>query len=60
MKVFRRNSESMRFNAFNHIAPGNPSGTCIDCAAAGSNGVINGMALGTTPRQLQFAITVNF
>jgi hypothetical protein len=48
------------FNGFNYIAPGNPNGTCIDCAAAGSNGVITGMALGSLPRQLQFAITVKF
>jgi hypothetical protein len=48
------------FNGFNHIAPGNPNGTCIDCAAAGSNGVITGMGLGSLPRQLQFAVTVKF
>jgi hypothetical protein len=48
------------FNGFNHIAPGNPSGTCIDCAAAGSNGVITGMGLGSLPRQLQFAVTIKF
>jgi hypothetical protein len=48
------------FNAFNHISPGNPSGKCIDCTAAGSNGVITGMGLGSLPRQLQFAVTVKF
>ena len=48
------------FNGFNYIAPGNPNGTCIDCAAAGSNGVITGMGLGSLPRQLQLAITVKF
>jgi hypothetical protein len=48
------------FNAFNHITPGNPGGKCIDCAAAGSNGVITSMGLGVLPRQLQFAITVTF
>jgi hypothetical protein len=46
------------FNAFNRINPGNPS-TCIDCGPTGG-GVINGMALGTGPRQLQFAATVKF
>ena len=48
------------FNGFNHIPPGNPNGTCIDCAAAGSNGVITGMGLGALPRQLQFAVTIQF
>jgi Carboxypeptidase regulatory-like domain/TonB dependent receptor len=48
------------FNAFNHIAPGNPNGFCIDCAAAGSNGVVTSMGLGVLPRQLQFSITVSF
>jgi outer membrane receptor protein involved in Fe transport len=48
------------FNAFNYITPGNPNGMCIDCAAAGSNGVITSMGLGVLPRQLQFAITVMF
>jgi hypothetical protein len=48
------------FNGFNHISPANPGGTCIDCAAAGSNGVITGMALSTLPRQLQFSVTVMF
>jgi hypothetical protein len=46
------------FNAFNRINPGNPS-TCIDCGSTGG-GVINGMALGTQPRQLQFAATIKF
>jgi hypothetical protein len=46
------------FNAFNRINPGNPS-TCIDCGPTGG-GVINGMALGTQPRQLQFAATIKF
>lgn len=48
------------FNGFNYISPGNPNGTCIDCAAAGSNGVITGQGLGSLPRQLQFAITIKF
>ena len=48
------------FNGFNHIAPGNPNGFCIDCAAAGSNGVVTSMGLGSLPRQLQFAVTVMF
>jgi len=46
------------FNAFNRINPGNPS-TCIDCGPTGG-GVINSMALGTGPRQLQFAATLKF
>jgi hypothetical protein len=48
------------FNGFNYISPGNPNGACIDCAAAGSNGVITGMGLGSLPRQLQFAVTIKF
>jgi hypothetical protein len=48
------------FNGFNYISPGNPNGSCIDCAAAGSNGVITGMGLGSLPRQLQFSVTVMF
>jgi hypothetical protein len=48
------------FNGFNHIAPGNPGGTCIDCEAAGSNGIITSMGLGSLPRQLQFAVTIKF
>jgi len=46
------------FNAFNRINPGNPS-TCIDCGPTGG-GVVNSMALGTGPRQLQFAATLKF
>jgi Carboxypeptidase regulatory-like domain len=50
------------FNFFNIINPGNPGNTCIDCTGLGgaNSGVINGMALGTTPRQLQFALKVLF
>jgi outer membrane receptor protein involved in Fe transport len=48
------------YNGFNYIPPGNPNGTCIDCAAAGSNGVITGIALGVLPRQLQFSVTISF
>jgi hypothetical protein len=48
------------FNGFNHITPGNPASTCIDCAAATGAGTITGMALGVSPRQLQFALTVSF
>ncbi len=44
------------FNAFNHISPGNPS-SCIDCVG---NGVITGMAVGSSPRQLEFSSTVTF
>jgi hypothetical protein len=48
------------FNVFNIINPGNPGNTCIDCTVASGAGVINGMALGTTPRQLDFALTLKF
>jgi hypothetical protein len=48
------------FNVFNIINPGNPGNTCIDCTAASGAGVINSMALGTIPRQLQFALTFKF
>jgi hypothetical protein len=48
------------FNVFNIINPGNPGNTCIDCTAAGGAGKIFGMALGTAPRQLDFAITIKF
>ncbi len=45
------------FNVFNHISPGNPGNTCIDCSGAG---VITGMAIGQSPRQLEFSVTVSF
>ena len=45
------------FNAFNHINPGNPGNTCIDCTGAG---VITGMAIGSSPRQLEFSGTISF
>ena len=48
------------FNVFNIINPGNPGNTCIDCTAASGAGVINSMALGTAPRQLEFAIIIKF
>ena len=48
------------FNLFNIINPGNPGNTCIDCSAASGAGVINGMALGTAPRQLEFALKLLF
>ncbi len=48
------------FNVFNIINPANPGSTCIDCTAASGAGTIHGMALGTTPRQLQFALTFKF
>jgi hypothetical protein len=50
------------FNLFNIINPGNPGNTCIDCTGLGGQnaGVINGMALGTAPRQLEFALTIKF
>ena len=46
------------FNAFNHIAAGNPGNTCIDCGS--SAGLITGMAIGSSPRQLEFSATVSF
>jgi hypothetical protein len=46
------------FNAFNHIAAGNPGNTCIDCGP--SAGLITGMAVGSSPRQLEFSATVSF
>jgi len=48
------------FNGFNYISPGNPNGTCIDCAAAGSNGVITGMALGHCPGSFSSQSQVKF
>jgi hypothetical protein len=45
------------FNIFNHISPGNPGNTCIDCTGAG---VITGMAIGQSPRQLEFSVTISF
>jgi len=48
------------FNVFNIINPANPGNTCINCTAASGAGVINGMALGTAPRQIEFALTLRF
>ena len=48
------------FNVFNIINPANPGNTCIDCTAASGAGTIHGMALGTAPRQLDFALTFKF
>jgi hypothetical protein len=48
------------FNTFNHISAANPGSACIDCTVASGAGVITGMALGTSPRQLEFAVTVSF
>jgi hypothetical protein len=50
------------FNLFNIINPANPGNPCIDCTGLGgaNAGIINGMALGTTPRQLQFALKIIF
>ena len=45
------------FNVFNYIGPGNPGNTCIDCSGAG---IITGMALGQSPRQLEFSVTISF
>jgi hypothetical protein len=48
------------FNGFNHISVANPGNVCIDCTAASSAGIVNSMAIGASPRQLQFAVIVNF
>ena len=48
------------FNVFNIINPANPGNTCIDCAVGSGAGTIHGMALGTAPRQLEFALTFKF
>jgi hypothetical protein len=50
------------FNVFNHINPGNPGNNCIDCTGLGGQnaGVINSIALGARPRQLDFALTIKF
>ncbi len=45
------------FNVFNHINPANPGSSCIDCSGAG---LITGMAIGASPRQLEFSVTVSF
>jgi Carboxypeptidase regulatory-like domain/TonB dependent receptor len=45
------------FNFFNYISPGNPGNTCIDCTGAG---IITGMAIGQSPRQLEFSVTISF
>ena len=45
------------FNFFNYISPANPGNTCIDCAGAG---IITGMAIGQSPRQLEFSVTFIF
>lgn len=42
------------FNAFNHINPGNPSGNIE------SDGTITGAAPGSVPRQLEFALRLQF
>jgi hypothetical protein len=48
------------FNAFNHINPGNPASSCIDCTVASNAGVITGMAVGASPRQLEFSARIQF
>jgi hypothetical protein len=45
------------FNVFNHINPSNPGSSCIDCTGAG---IITGMAIGASPRQLEFSVTLIF
>ena len=42
------------FNAFNHINPGNPGGSIE------SDGTISSLAVGGTPRQLEFSLRVQF
>jgi hypothetical protein len=42
------------FNAFNHINPGNPGGNIE------SDGTISGLSPAGTPRQLEFALRVQF
>src|SRR5262249_18745631 len=44
------------FNFFNHVNLGQPDG-CVDC---GSGGKITGLAAGTTMRQMQFSIRLEF
>jgi hypothetical protein len=48
------------FNVFNIINPANPGNTCIDCAVGSDSGTIHRMALGTAPRQIEFALTFKF
>jgi len=48
------------FNAFNHINPANPASDCIDCTVANDAGVITGMAVGASPRQLEFSLRLSF
>jgi hypothetical protein len=48
------------FNVFNHINPANPGNgnpVCIDCTGTG---IITAMAIGASPRQLEFSVTVSF
>jgi len=42
------------YNAFNHIAPGNPGGNIE------SDGTITGGGAGALPRQLEFSLRVQF
>lgn len=49
------------FNAFNHIAAGNPSSTDIFGNGPITSGSgVNGMAPGSIPRQLEFSLRVQF
>ena len=48
------------FNVFNHISPGNPGNTCIDCSIGSGAGLVNGMAIGQNPRQLTFTARLSF
>lgn len=48
------------FNAFNHINAANPSSVCIDCTVASNAGVIKNMAVGASPRQLEFSGRITF
>ncbi len=48
------------FNVFNHINAGNPSSSCIDCTISSNAGVNTGMAVGASPRQLEFSASIHF
>jgi len=53
---FRMNA----FNVLNHINPANPASTCIDCTVASGAGAITGIAVGASPRQLEFSGRITF
>lgn len=53
---FRMNA----FNVLNHINPAPPASTCIDCTVASGAGAITGIAVGASPRQLEFSGRITF